>query len=184
MRHSEIRTLQWKHIDFNKRAVTVGRSKTEAGTGRTLPLTSDTEPVLLRHAEWYKDRFGVLNPDWFVFPGRVGRPELGASRPYDPTRHTSSLKTVWRNVKMKAGVQGRLHDARHTLITELCENPDVADQTIREVVGHVSARMMARYSHIRMNAKRDALEGTAERNRVKRTDGAESPSTKSTTAGV
>ena len=32
------------------------------------------------------------------------------------------------------------------------------DQTIMDIAGHVSRQMLARYSHIRMDAKRKALE--------------------------
>jgi hypothetical protein len=43
------------------------------------------------------------------------------------------------------------------LITELAEN-GAGDQTIMDIAGHVSKQMLARYSHIRMEAKRAALE--------------------------
>jgi integrase len=56
-----------------------------------------------------------------------------------------------------AGVTGRFHDARHTLITELCE-AGAGDQTFMEIAGHVSPQMLKRYSHIRMTAKRAALD--------------------------
>lgn len=54
-------------------------------------------------------------------------------------------------------MQGRLHDSRHTLITELAEG-GVGDQTIMDIAGHVSKQMLKHYSHIRMKAKREALE--------------------------
>jgi integrase len=38
MRYSEIRLLLWRQVDFAARALTVGKSKTQAGTGRTIPL--------------------------------------------------------------------------------------------------------------------------------------------------
>ena len=53
-------------------------------------------------------------------------------------------------------------DNRHTLITELAES-GAGDQTIMEIAGHVSRQMLSRYSHIRMEAKRDALEAIARR---------------------
>ena len=40
MRDAEIRGLQWERIDLVKTVMTVGRSKTEAGEGRTIPLNS------------------------------------------------------------------------------------------------------------------------------------------------
>jgi len=60
-------------------------------------------------------------------------------------------------VKKRANVQGRLHDSRHTLITELAEG-GVGDQTIMDIAGHVSRQMLKHYSHIRMEAQREALE--------------------------
>jgi hypothetical protein len=59
-------------------------------------------------------------------------------------------------VRRKAGVSGRWHDNRHTLITELAES-GAGDETIMEIAGHVSRQMLSRYSHIRMEAKRKAL---------------------------
>jgi hypothetical protein len=104
-----------------------------------------------------------MMPDWYVFPGRVGKPERGKPRPLDPTLPVTSLKTAWKNVKERSGVAGRFHDTRHTLITELAES-GAGDQTIMDIAGHVSRQMLSRYSHIRMEAKRRALEavGTKE----------------------
>jgi hypothetical protein len=68
-----------------------------------------------------------------------------------------TLKTSWDNVRKKAGVTGRWHDNRHTLITELAER-GAGDETIRGIAGHVSRQMISHYSHIRTEAKRAALE--------------------------
>jgi hypothetical protein len=59
-------------------------------------------------------------------------------------------------------VTGRLHDSRHTLITELAES-GAGDQTIMDIAGHVSRQMLKHYSHIRMQAKRDALEAVSKK---------------------
>ena len=68
-----------------------------------------------------------------------------------------TLKTSWNNVRKKAGVTGRWHDNRHTLITDLAES-GAGDETIRDIAGHVSKQMLTHYSYIRMAAKRKALE--------------------------
>ena len=68
-----------------------------------------------------------------------------------------TLKTSWNNVRKKAGVTGRWHDNRHTLSTDLAES-GAGDETIRDIAGHVSKQMLKHYSHIRMAAKRKALE--------------------------
>jgi Phage integrase family len=57
----------------------------------------------------------------------------------------------------------RFHDLRHHAITELAES-QASDQTIMSVAGHVSQRMLARYSHVRMEAKRQALEALSKGN--------------------
>src|SRR5260370_12077259 len=54
----------------------------------------------------------------------------GTPRPQDPTRPVPTLKTAWKNVRKNAGVTGRWHDHRHTLITELAEN-GAGEETIR-----------------------------------------------------
>ena len=38
MRYSELRLLRWHQVDLERRTVRVGKSKTEAGTGRVIPL--------------------------------------------------------------------------------------------------------------------------------------------------
>jgi integrase len=56
-----------------------------------------------------------------------------------------------------AGSSGlRFHDLRHHAITELAES-QTSDQTIMSIAGHVYAKMLARYSHVRLDAKRKAL---------------------------
>lgn len=153
MRDAEIRGLQWGRVDLVKAVLTVGESKTEAGEGRTIPLNSTLMPVLLEYAKWYTRKFGMIKPEWYVFP-------FGKPYPQDPMRPITSLKTAWKTVRRKAGVQGRWHDNRHTLITDLAES-GAGDETIKDIAGHVSQRMLKHYSHIRMEAKRRALESIA-----------------------
>jgi len=50
----------------------------------------------------------------------------------------------------------RFHDLRHLAITELAES-QVSDQTIMAIAGHVSQKMLARYSHVRSEARRQAV---------------------------
>ena len=52
------------------------------------------------------------------------------------------------------------HDLRHCAITQLAEN-GASDFTIMAIAGHLSQRMLERYSHVRMEAKRKAIEALA-----------------------
>ena len=64
--------------------------------------------------------------------------------------------------KIKSPTHGlQFCDLRHHAITELAES-QACDQTFMIIAGHVSPRMLAHYSHVRMDAKgkaRDALTG-------------------------
>jgi integrase len=87
---------------------------------------------------------------------------FGSPLPNDPTRPITSFKTAWIKVRKKAGVKGRWHDNRHTLVTELAEG-GAGDEVIMSIAGHVSRAMLSRYSHVRMEAKRRALDEIATR---------------------
>lgn len=150
MRDAKIRHLTWAQVDFEKRILTVGKAKTQAGEGRTIPLNGAVLTALTDHRQWHLERFGEPQQAWYVFPG-------GGRTPKDPTVASTTLKTAWTTVRRDAKVTGRWHDNRHTLITELAEG-GAGDGTIMEIAGHVSSQMLARYSHIRMEAKRSALE--------------------------
>ena len=71
---------------------------------------------------------------------------------------------ICANAKCKAGIRDiksplaglRFHDLRHHAITELAES-QVSDQTIMAIAGHVSQKMLARYSHVRTEARRQAV---------------------------
>jgi integrase len=150
LRDKEVRELQWGRIHLGEAYLVVGESKTDAGSGRTIPLNSLALEVIKTYAAWYLRRFKELEPEWFVFP--AGKPQ-----PSDPTKPCTSFKTVWRKIQKAADVQGRWHDNRHTFITGLAESGEASDQTIMDIAGHVSKRMLKHYSHIRMEAKRRAV---------------------------
>jgi integrase len=56
MRDAEIRRLQWSRLDFDKRFLTVGKAKTAAGRGRTIPLNFVLFPILWEYARRYKEK--------------------------------------------------------------------------------------------------------------------------------
>jgi integrase len=150
LRDKELRELQWARINLREKFLVVGETKTAGGTGRTIPLNSLALEAIKDHVRWYKEKFNRLEPEWYVFP-------FGKPQPTDPTRPCTTFKTVWTKIRADAGVNGRWHDSRHTLITELAES-GAGDQTIQDIAGHVSKQMLKHYSHIRMEAKRQALE--------------------------
>ena len=64
-----------------------------------------------------------------------------------------------------AGLTVRFHGLRHTCITKLAES-QASEQTIMAIAGHPTRAMLEHYSHIRMAAKRAALEGIVQDGRV------------------
>ncbi len=164
LRASEVRALRRGDIKLTYKNGTVvegylvvPKSKTEAGKGRMVPLTQRVCGVL----SMWLDRFGKQLPSSYVFPKhRVAYPKKTGEatiHDVDCSQPIGEWKTAWRRILKDAGVKYRWHDLRHTFISRLAENPNVSEQTIREMAGHVSKEMMQRYSHIRIEAKKDAI---------------------------
>ena len=87
LRHSEVRQLRWENIDLGKRVLVVGQTKTEAGSGRPVPLTGPASAVL----DMWASRFPNRKPDDFVFPAcENGHVDLA--------RPIANWRTAWQNV--------------------------------------------------------------------------------------
>jgi hypothetical protein len=53
-RYAEIRTIQWRQIDFFKQILTVGKSKMAEGAGRTIPVNSELLKAVIERQTWYQ----------------------------------------------------------------------------------------------------------------------------------
>jgi integrase len=84
MRSGEIRNLRWNQVDLKRQFLVIGKSKTEAGEGRTIPLNAILYQALKEHSEWYILRFGRIEPDWHLFP-------FGRANQLDPTRPITTI---------------------------------------------------------------------------------------------
>jgi integrase len=148
--------LEWKDGVIVSGEVIVPRSKTEAGTGRCVPFTQDVCSTLTL----WLSRFDG-GPATYVFPSHEVQMLKGGKQSQivksDLSKPVQSWQRAWRTALDAAGVHYRWHDLRHTFITRLAENPAVSEQTIKALAGHVSKQMLERYSHIRAQAKRDAI---------------------------
>jgi integrase len=166
LRPSETRALRWSNLRLiwrdgaiSEGEIIVGRSKTEAGAGRVVPLTRRACAALTL---WLA-RFPSARSDTLVFPfhrvaiagnGRIPHVyDVKLDRPMSP----SSYRTAFETARRKAGIRFRFYDARHTFVTRLAENPAVSEETIRQLAGHVNPRMLGRYAHIRAEARRAAI---------------------------
>jgi integrase len=166
MRYSEIRLLQWRQIDFTRRVVTVGESKTEAGTGREIPLSSRAKQVLTFWAANFPNR----KPNHYVFPfekygGKGADEKFGFSGSIvygtDTTRPIGDWKESWELAKKRAGVNVRFHDTRHSACSRMLE-AGVSHPVVAEIMGwsaSTAIRMIKEvYGHIGLGARRRAIE--------------------------
>ena len=184
MRGCEVKQLRWRDLDLMDHSLVIRRSKTLAGE-RVIPLNANAYAAVMRLRERSQMLLGSdLQPDWYVFPSAEGY-----SRP-DPTKPMSGWRSAWRSLtraincpacgelqdpgtrcgnpkcgadlsKVKSSTTGlRFQDLRHHAITELAES-QASDRTVMAIAGHVSQRMLPPYSHVRIEAKRKALDALA-----------------------
>jgi hypothetical protein len=96
-----------------------------------------------------------------VFPhekyGLAGNDRKQCAYQVIPTGPMRRWKVAWEGTRKAANVSCRFHDLRHTFISRLAES-QASDSTVMALAGHVSRAMMERYSHIRMEAKRKAVD--------------------------
>ena len=125
---------------------------------------------------------GTAEPEHFVFPA-CERLQIDPTRPQKTWR--TAWRSLVRETATEAGRRAakavltsgqrlgraktayrkaavpfrglRFHDLRHQAITELAEG-GASDATIEALAGHMSREMLEHYSHVRMAAKRAALE--------------------------
>jgi integrase len=149
MRPVEVKHIRRCDVDLVKRLVHVRRSKNET-SHRVIPLNASAIEAAARMFE-RADLLGHSEAEHYLWPAcQWGR--------YDPTKPMLQWDTAWRALRDAAGLPGlRFHDLRHTVITELAEM-GVADHVLESISGHLSRRMLEHYSHIRIDAKRQALD--------------------------
>jgi len=63
LRDKEIRTLQWNRLNLIKRIITVGETKSDAGTGRTIPVNDELFSDVVEYVKWYTERLGTSRSD-------------------------------------------------------------------------------------------------------------------------
>jgi len=193
MRGCEIKQLRWQDIDLMEKTLAIRKSKTEAGE-RVIPLNTDAWNTVLSLYRRAKG-LGEVRPEHYVFPA------CEASH-FDSTRPQMSWRTAWRNLtrliqcpacgeqqgpsetcvnskckadlkKVKSPLAGlRFHDLRHHAITELAES-QASDSTVMAIAGHVSPKMLAHYSHVRIQAKRTALDSLSTKQAERANSGSE-----------
>jgi integrase len=129
----EALSLTWPQMDFDNGTVPIGQTKTDAGTGRVIPLDPDLAHGLRRHrteqSETTLSMPGVWNTQDLVFCNGAGnRMSLVNLR-----------ARVFRRVKERAGLPQSLtfHNLRHNFGSHLL-SLGVPITTISKMLGHAN----------------------------------------------
>lgn len=134
-RRDEIRTLQWAHVDLERRLLLLPDSKTGQ---KTILLSSQAASLLETLPKRAAHRF--------VFPGRVADAPI------------NDLEKPWQDVRRVAGLDDvRLHDLRHTFAS-IAAGAGLSLPVIGKLLGHSQPATTARYAHIAANPAREAVE--------------------------
>jgi len=154
----ETYTLRLKDVDLERGAIRIQpHGAKNVHRIRTIPLNDEALKAARRAVE-RANQLGCREPQHYLFPFRIRGGNIHHAL-YDPERHQTSFKTAWLALRECAQLPGfRMYDLRHHAITALLENPDISEETVEDIAGHVSRRMKKRYSHIRMEYKRAAVE--------------------------
>ena len=132
---------------------------------RTVPLNPDARWALEQLQEVALAK-GSYKPEHYLVPARPYRligPKNKNQCHADPDRPARSWRKAWYALRKEAAKKYpklaniRLYDLRHHVLTTMLENPAISEQTIKAIAGHVSKKILERYSHIRIAEKQAAL---------------------------
>ena len=159
----EAATLRLKDVDLERAVIRIQpHGAKNVFRIRTIPLNDESLEGARLALERAK-RLGATEPEHYLFPFRIHRSK------FDPTKHQTTFKTAWKKLIAEAKLPGfRMYDLRHHAITALLENPEVSEETVEDIAGHVSRRMKKRYSHIRMESKRAAVSAISAKTLLKK----------------
>ena len=138
-RVSEILSLRWDQIDFERRLISFEDTKTGEQEFPLNPAVVEILAALPRSES---------NP--YVLPGR----EEGS--------HISELRRAWIRVRDKAGLEDvRIHDLRHSFAS-VGVGLGLGLPMIGALLGHREVRTTARYAHLDNDPQQRASEAIAE----------------------
>ena len=134
MRRGELLKQLWEHVDFDRKLISITRSKTAAGDHRLIPMTDRVYEMLS----------AARQPSGPLFTYEGG-----------PLKN---LKTGWAGALRRAGIPHyRFHDLRHTFNSRLVEVGVIADVR-KELMGHShGGDVHSLYTHVELPTLRDAI---------------------------
>lgn len=134
MRREEIASLTWQNINFEKRSA-------------FLPLTKNTEP-----------RTVPLSPAALEILECLSGEREGAESVFGMTKE--QITETMKSTRSRAKITGlRFHDLRHEATSRFFEKTDLDVMEIKNITGHKTLQMLARYTHLRTARLADRLAG-------------------------
>jgi integrase len=142
MRKGEVLTLDWSHVDLERRVLHLERDKSSGqNVGRDVLLSATAVAILASLPR-------LARGGW-LFPG--GR--RGA--------HLVNLEFFWAQALARAEVRRvRIHDLRHSYASAAISD-GVSLYTVGKILGHRSSGTTERYAHLSAEAQREAIERAA-----------------------
>jgi integrase len=137
MRKGELLSLEWNHINFDNKIVTVDFQNAKSGNTRHLPLNTQAFNTL-KLWQQETDRIG------FVFKDKKNA-------------QLKDFPYVWGALLDEAQITNfRFHDLRHHFASKLVM-ASVDLNTVRELLGHSDLKMTLRYAHLAPEHKAAAV---------------------------
>ena len=173
LRRGEICGLSWGDVDFERNVVDVSHSydslgnlkgtKTKAGM-RLLPLSPVIRDALLKMKEAQAAQFAKTNSSHKPEEGYLEQIEDGAAIAghYGERVKPGTMSRWWAIDRESFDLGGfTLHELRHTCLTMLAMG-NVHPKVMQELTGHYSSQItMDIYTHVNMDAKRQAVEAVS-----------------------
>jgi len=137
MRKGELLSLDWNHVNFDNKILTVDFQNAKSGNTRHLPLNTQAFNAL---KQWQQETDGI----GFVFKDK----------------NNAQLKDfpyIWGALLDEAQITNfRFHDLRHHFASKLVM-ASVDLNTVRELLGHSDLKMTLRYAHLAPEHKAAAV---------------------------
>ncbi len=150
LRPIEIRRMEWDWIDFENSILTVGKSKTKAGTGRKIPIPPQLKSALIEHKlKNYNDKYVFVR----VKNNKLPMDENAFYHVWHNFKRGMDIAngaTVYRNQITKSTLAPDLEPylLRHTFCTD-CQAAGVPINVAKELMGHSDISVTAKiYTHM------------------------------------
>jgi integrase len=130
------RALKWEDIDLKESLIRIPDSK--IGDPRILPMINRVKGIFMERAH------GL--PNTLVFCTKTGNRIL-----------TTNVGRAFRQALKKQSLRDfRFHDLRHVFATRAVDK-GIDIITLKELLGHKTLAMVARYDHVTLPSKRKAI---------------------------